>query len=154
MAKKNLIVSIVIFIKEINASGFKIWVQVRLEAGPIMGLLEFPGGKIEIGETPEDAARREVHEEVGIEIPSNSPIILFKLQEYSHETKNICLFVYLSAYDQLPKSKGQWLEVTYSHKSSPLKGEIPPINHVILDELAVYLQSQFNAGMIGALWQM
>jgi mutator protein MutT len=154
MAKKNLIVSIVIFIKEINGSDFKIWVQVRLEPGPIMGLLEFPGGKIEHGETPECAARREVLEEVGIEIPNSSPILLFKLQEYCHETKNICLFVYLSEYDQLPKNKGEWLKVSYSQKSTPFQGKIPPINHVILDELAVYLQTQFNAGMIGALWQM
>lgn len=154
MTKKNLIVSIVLFLKEVESSGFKVWVQERLEAGPLYGMLEFPGGKIENGETPEVAARREVLEEVELIIPSDSPLVLFKLQDYTHETKNICLFVFLSPYDQLPKEKGQWLEMTYEKKSAHLQGKIPPINHIILDELAVYIQTQFNAGMIGALWEM
>lgn len=153
MTKKNLIVAIVLFLKEIDATGFKVWVQVRLEEGPLYNLLEFPGGKIEEGETPESAARREVLEEVELVIPFDSPLVLFKLQDYSSNSKNICLFAFLSNYDQLPPSKGQWLEMTYGQKSAPLQGKIPPINHIILDELAVYIQSQFNAGMLGSLWK-
>lgn len=154
MTKKNIIVSVVLFLKEINADGFKVWVQVRLEEGPLYLLLEFPGGKIEDGETPETAARREVLEEVGIAIPANSPIKLFKYQSYSTEVKNICLFVFLSSFDQLPNEMGQWLDIGFEQKSNLYRGKIPPINHVILDELAVYIQSQYNAGMIGSLWQM
>lgn len=153
MTKKNIIVSVTLFLKEINANSFKVWVQVRLEQGLLYGFLEFPGGKIEDGETPEDAARREVLEEVGVAIPNDSPVLLFKYQDYGHETKNICLFAFLSNFDQLPQDKGQWLEITYEQKSLPYQGKIPPINHVILDDLAVYIQSQYNAGMINSLWQ-
>ncbi len=154
MAKKNIIVSIVLFLKEINADSFQVWVQVREEIGPLFGLLEFPGGKIEAGETPEIAGRREVLEEVGLSIPRKSPMVLFKCQDYSTDLKNICLFCFLSDYDQLPKDKGQWLTIAYDQKSEPLQGQIPPINHVILDDLAVYIQSQFNAGTIKLLWRI
>ena len=36
--------------------------------GEYKGKWEFPGGKVETGETPEDAVRREIREELGCEI--------------------------------------------------------------------------------------
>ena len=50
----------------IDADG-RVLIAQRPEGKSMAGLWEFPGGKVEAGETPEAALIRELHEELGIE---------------------------------------------------------------------------------------
>lgn len=52
----------------------------KYEGGTQIGLYDFPGGKIEIGESFIDAIKREVDEEVGLEIEIEDP---FYVDEWS-----------------------------------------------------------------------
>ena len=46
----------------------RVLLQQRASGRAMAGLWEFPGGKVEPGETPEAALVRELHEELGIEV--------------------------------------------------------------------------------------
>jgi 8-oxo-dGTP diphosphatase len=57
----------VVAIALVDADG-RLLVQQRPAGKPMAGLWEFPGGKIEPGETPEAALIRELNEELGIDV--------------------------------------------------------------------------------------
>jgi 8-oxo-dGTP diphosphatase len=60
---KTVLVSAVLLI---DPDG-RVLLAQRPEGKSMAGLWEFPGGKVEAGETPEAALIRELHEELGIE---------------------------------------------------------------------------------------
>ena len=51
----------------VDADG-RVLIARRPEGKPLAGLWEFPGGKVEPGELPEDTLIRELHEELGIDV--------------------------------------------------------------------------------------
>jgi len=130
-------VSIVIFYRNITRSTLDLWVQQRKEVGPLNNLWEFPGGKIEASESPLNAAKREVFEEVGFNIDEDLELNFLKFHPYPQRKKTITLYVYScqlrEAQTQL-ESKGKWITLKFKEKSHSLKGFIPPVNHVIIDE--------------------
>ncbi|WP_434633452.1 Nudix family hydrolase [Chromobacterium sp. CV08] len=63
----------------------------RPEGKPYAGYWEFPGGKVEAGETPLAALKREFHEEMGIAVTVATPW-LTKVHHYEHASVHLRFF--------------------------------------------------------------
>ncbi len=61
---------LVVAVALIDADG-RVLLAQRPEGKPMAGLWEFPGGKIDAGETPEGALIRELAEELGIDVAAS-----------------------------------------------------------------------------------
>ncbi len=77
-----------------NAEG-QILIARRKKGKSQAGMWEFPGGKIEAGETPEECLIRELREEMGIEI---EPYSWFGVNEHDYGAVLIKLIAYLAKY--------------------------------------------------------
>lgn len=130
---KLLPVALAIFHRK-NADILELWTQIREDDGIYHGLLEFPGGKVELGEEALAAAVREVDEEVGIVIdPSEGKFV--GVYPLNLGEKTILLNVFLFPDQKSLIGKGEWLRIDAAQMSSPYKGKIPAPNHQIIDDL-------------------
>ncbi|HEY8427184.1 MAG TPA: (deoxy)nucleoside triphosphate pyrophosphohydrolase [Sandaracinaceae bacterium] len=55
-------------------------------------LWEFPGGRVEEGESDRDALKREIHERLGVEVEVKQPWICFRTHPYEHYTVDLYLY--------------------------------------------------------------
>lgn len=70
----------------------QIYLTQRLEGQDFAQSLEFPGGKVDAGETPEQALKRELEEEIGIVVLNAE---LYERFQFEYPTKLISFFFYV-----------------------------------------------------------
>ncbi|KJY75478.1 7,8-dihydro-8-oxoguanine-triphosphatase [Vibrio coralliilyticus] len=107
--KRIHIVAAIIF----NSDQSEVFITKRPDDKHKGGFWEFPGGKVESGETIEQAIARELDEEVGIQVREQS---LFEHLEYDYPEKSLKFdFISVTRFDNTPYGKegqqGVWVPV-------------------------------------------
>jgi len=72
----------------------RILISQRPRGKPMAGLWEFPGGKIEIGESPEKALIREIKEELNIDV-SDKCLAPFTFASHKYEKFHLLMPLYV-----------------------------------------------------------
>lgn len=69
-ATDSVSIILVVAVALVDVDG-RVLIAQRPEGKSMAGLWEFPGGKVNLGETPEQALIRELQEEIGIDVAEN-----------------------------------------------------------------------------------
>jgi 8-oxo-dGTP diphosphatase len=111
-----------------DAAG-RVLVAQRLPGTHLAGRWEFPGGKIEAGESAGAALRRELHEELGVDIGAIEPLIRVP---WSYAEKSIVLHAFVvHDFDGTPRGRQQqalqWIDPADSDRVSMPAADLPII---------------------------
>ena len=135
--------ALAVLMRNIDSTGVDLWVQERREDGAMDGLWEFPGGKIEADEAPEQAARRELSEETGLKLDKAQNSWPIGIYPYDYEDRKVILYAYSFRGDFKMYSTGKWQRFSYEQAiSEDLPVAMPKANIYILKDLLEHLSRQ------------
>lgn len=112
----------------------EILVQKRPEGKPMAGLWEFPGGKLEPGETPEQALSRELQEELNIEV-SESDLEPMSFASEPLGTKSLLLLLYKCKHWKGRVESQELAELQWVSLQKLQDLEMPPADGPLVDRM-------------------
>ena len=112
--------------------GNKVLLGLRPSGGSLPGVWEFPGGKIESGETPEEALKRELHEEVHIDADIDKVAVC---TTHNYGEKGIVLLFYKVKYWKNEPQPVHHEKIAWFAKEDLKKIDLPDANKKVLDRI-------------------
>lgn len=110
----------------------KVLLGQRPEGNTLAGQWEFPGGKLELGESPKEALHRELHEELGIRAEIGDLKIA---NSHKFGDKGILLLFFEVLYWKGEPKNLHHTELRWVEKSQIPNLDIPDTNRSVLNEI-------------------
>ena len=110
----------------------RILIDRRLPEGELAGYWEFPGGKIELGESPEEALARELSEELGIEAEIGE--LKLSVTHSYNDVGIVILFYEVLYWKGEPKAKHH-LMLEWIYPEELKDRSIPDANKKVLEKI-------------------
>jgi mutator protein MutT len=114
----------------------KVLVARRRRGGVLGGYWEFPGGKLEAGETLQNCLRRELHEELGVVV---QPVISFAPIQYQYPDRHITLHAFVCTHESGEPKPLASEEIRWVYPVELPTVEFPPANQRLIEQVVAAL---------------
>ncbi len=112
----------------------RVLIAKRPEGKTLAGLWEFPGGKVDAGETPEAALRRELREELGI-VVCETCLAPFTFASHAYKDFHLLMPLYLCRNWEGTITPQEGQELAWCRASRLSRYEMPPADQPLIPML-------------------